>query len=280
MVTGGTAAALPPGVRFLLKPFRPGQLLEAVRSLSRPAPAAVPDGVATAADVPRPRAAPAGPPALRLLETTRQLRACERDELADYLHQGPIQDIAAATLALHRLRAAAQPELAGQVSEIGGLLDRAARSLRQLMDGQWPSLADQGPSLRAEDRLTGALRERTGWLLTAPMTVEVSESPAGLGAAEVPRVVDVAELMLFAMTGGNLPVEASATVAVEYRQVTVGLSIAGPAAGDAGAALTELAAALGARVRTEFSPGCWRAVIDVPRVLSREGLPGARTGAQ
>jgi hypothetical protein len=200
--------------------------------------------------------------------------------LADYLHQGPSQDIAAATLALHRLRAAAQPELAGQVSEIGGLLDRAARSLRQLMDGQWPSLADQGPSLRAEDRLTGALRERTGWLLTAPMTVEVSESPAGLGAAEVPRVVDVAELMLFAMTGGNLPVEASATVAVEYRQVTVGLSIAGPAAGDAGAALTELAAALGARVRTEFSPGCWRAVIDVPRVLSREGLPGARTGAQ
>jgi hypothetical protein len=202
---------------------------------------------------------------MRLLETVRRLRACEREELADYLHQGPIQDIAAATLALHRLGGRAQPELAGQASEIGRLLDEAARSLRRLMDGQWPSLRDQDPFLRPEDWLTGALRERTGWLLAAPMTVDVSEPSAGLGAAEVPRVVDVAELLLFAMTGGNLPAEASATVAVEGRQVTIGLTVAQPAAGGAGAALTELAAALGAGVRTEFFPGHWRAVIGVPR---------------
>src|SRR5207248_2511052 len=125
-------------------------------------------GVATAADVPRPRAAPGGPPAVRLLETLRRLRACERDELADYLHQGAIQDIAAATLALHRLGTEARPELAGRVGEIGQLLDQAAQSLRGLMDGQWPPLRDQGPFLRAEDWLTGALRRRPGRRLAGP----------------------------------------------------------------------------------------------------------------
>jgi CheY-like chemotaxis protein len=296
LITGGAAAALPPGVRFLLKPFRPGELLDAVRALARAWPASGPAvtapgsvssisgtaggvsgsqaprqgavGVAAAAGVPRPRPAwGGGPPASRLLETVRRLRACERDELAEYLHRGPIQDIAAVTLALHRLGAAAPAELAGQVAEMGQLLDEAARSLRLLMDGQWPSLRDQGPLLRPEDWLTGALRERTGWLLASPMTVDLSEPSAGLGAAEVPRVVDVAELMLFAMTGGNLPVEAAATIAVEYRHVTIGLTISQPAAGDAGAAVTELAAALGAGVRTEFFPGHWRAAIDVPRQL-------------
>jgi two-component system response regulator MprA len=297
LITGGTAAALPPGVRFLLKPFHPAELLGAVRSLPQadpatgasagaaariPASAAGVQGtaggtspagaerlrstvVATATEVPRPREAPGGTPAVRLLETIRLLRTCEREELAEYLHQGPIQDIAAATLALHRLEAGARPELAGQVSQTRQLLDEAARSLRRLMDGQWPSLRDRGPFLRPEDWLAGALRERTGWLLAAPMTVDVSEPSAGLGAAEVPRVVDVAELLLFAMTGGNLPAEASATVAVEGRQVTIGLTVAQPAAGGAGAALTELAAALGAGVRTEFFPGHWRAVIGVPR---------------
>src|SRR5205807_6145945 len=51
VITGGTAATLPPGVRFLLKPFRPAELLGAVRSLPQ-APPAASAGSGVAARVP------------------------------------------------------------------------------------------------------------------------------------------------------------------------------------------------------------------------------------
>jgi hypothetical protein len=277
MITGGAAGAIPDGVSLLVKPFHPGELLAAVRALHVPTARTGDHHPAGSQHSGRPPAAVSAPtPAQEpvahrhqgspLLAVTRRLRAQERSELVDVLHDGPIQELTAATLVLHMMRRSAPPDLAGRLADVQQRLDKAGRTLRSLIDGQWPFLKE-------ETRLEDALPERTAWLLTTPLTVSLSQVAAALGPAEVPHVVDLVELLLFAMaTDGPLAL-AEAAIDVAEAQISIELAATPPATDDpaagyqsaAGPALAELAAALGITVQSKLGPQHWQAVITVSR---------------
>jgi ActR/RegA family two-component response regulator len=312
IITGGSLAALPAGVASLAKPFQLTDLLGAVRALhqqpagrERSGPGAASTGQrgtdmsmgggspAAAA----PEADPVafgGPPLWRLLGVTRRLRARERDHLADYLHDGPIQDLAAATLELHLLRRSAAYAQSPELDTVLGRLDATAKALRAVMAGPEPPgsvppgtvPSGTAPSGTAPPEtsspLDRALQRQVAWL-AAPVRVDSGSGCAGLSAAEAAAVVDIAELMLFAMTPGPPPAEAHAEVLAADAEITVRLSVVpGQADGQAGgdraavrAALDGLAAVLSASIGAEFRPGRWRSWTTLPRALSPSQ---ARTG--
>ncbi len=277
VITGGSVDMLPDGVACLAKPFRMGELLEAVRKLHQPDTLTAPDGragIRTDSGAPRPAPGPAGrrqpvadePRTWQLLGVTRQIRERERHELADFLHDGPIQDLTAATLELQMLRRSAS---SGQVAHFGAVqqrLDSAAGSLRWLVDGHWPFL-------RPETQLAAALQQRTAWLLAAPVTVGADELPPGLCAIEVLIIVDVVELMLLGMVPAGLPARARVAVRAGERLIQIELTITSAAEHDhaigdpatAKASLDRLASALRASAHNEFLDQIWRARIDLQR---------------
>lgn len=128
------------------------------------------------------------PPAWDMLDVARRLRARERCELADFLHDGPAQELTAAALELGMLRPRGS-EQAGSFDAVQQRLDAAAGAVRRLLDELWPFP-------RYEASLAAALERRTAWLLATPLTVVGGEQAGGLAADEIPAVVDVIELML------------------------------------------------------------------------------------
>lgn len=294
VITGGSSHTLPASVPHLAKPFLPGQLLAAVRGLGRPEPSPAPpatlardpaakpteDPAAAPAERPAgttPRdhaAAPALPAgeatsAWRLLAITRRRRGREGETLADFLHDGPIQQLAAATLSLHMLRRPAPPSLAEGLDEVIGELNAAARSLRWLIDSHWqPVPGPGGPAT--------ALRQQAAWLLAEPLSLDI-HGAEGLGAAEAGVMVDVAELMLLAAVPAGVSAKARATVVTSDNEIEIKLAVTPPAddpgasgARAAQAALTELACALGTEVHAEFASEEWQARI----VMPRQHIPG------
>jgi len=202
------------------------------------------------------------PRAWQLLGLVRRVRAYERRELVDFLHDGPIQELAALTLEVQMMSRSAPPGAAADLDAMGEQLNAAASALRWLMDGAWPFLADQTP-------LAGALRQRTAWLLTEPVTVDAGGHPAVPGASAVPVIVDVVELMLHAMLPAGQPARAHVAVRAPDRQVQIEVTLT-PAAGDAElpgdpaaarAALDQLARALDASARYTLCAQRWRARI-------------------
>jgi len=127
------------------------------------------------------------------------------------------------------------------------------------------------------------------------VTVDYASEGTGLAAAEAAAVVDVAELMLFAMTPGGPPAEAHADVLAGDAEITVRLTVVpGQAASQAGsqaevspggeraavrAALDGLATVLAASVGAEFRPGRWRSWTTLPRALPPGGA-GAGQGSE
>jgi hypothetical protein len=212
----------------------------------------MPEARATAGEL------PAGP----LLEIVRRLRAAERECLVDVLHDGPVQELAAVTLALHLLRRSAASDVAGQIGALQEQLDKANRMLRRLIDGGWPFL-------REETRLADALTERTAWLLTTPLTVRLLDGK-GREPAEVSGVVDLVELMLFALAAGHPPARAEAVIGVARHRTSIELILT-PQAQDASpgyqaavrSALATLASALGAEIEAEICPERWRAAVTI-----------------
>jgi DNA-binding response OmpR family regulator len=283
VVTGGAAIAVPDGVRILTKPFRGPELLDAVRALGTAKPngrygTQGPDNgngarvAAAPGSADRPIAGDGGdtdsaatqavPPPLALLEAMRRLRAAERAALLDYLHEAPIQEIAAATLALHMIRGAPPAALTERLDALHERLDEAARSLRRVIDAPFPG--GQVPLARA-------LQGRTAWLLTTPLAVHLAVPPSPHGTVLAPAVVDVTELVLFTMAGGHPPSEAAAAINISERSVTIDVSVAwaGGAClpadpGRVRSALAGLAATLGASARPELHGRRWRAVFDLP----------------
>ena len=150
--------------------------------------------------------------ACRLLDVTRRLRACEREYLAGRLHDGPIQDLAAAALELSAARTgpAAGDELAVPVN----LVESAGRSLRALLDELW---------LAPQHGLAAALTRRTGWLLAAPLCVDADQ--AGLMAAEIPVVADVVELILLGAVSAEAPARAMVAVRTGQELIVLELNI-------------------------------------------------------
>ena len=294
VITGGSSHTLPAGVPHLAKPFLPGELLAAVRGLGRPGPsqtppATLPRGPAAkptedpataraerpAGTTPRDHAATPAPPAgeaisvWRLLAITRRRRGREGEALADFLHDGPIQQLAAATLALHMLRGPAPPSLAEGLDEVLRELNAAARSLRWLIDSHWQPVSGPGGPV-------AALRQRAAWLLAEPLALDI-HGAEGLGAAEVGVMVDVVELMLIAAVPAGVPAKARATVVTSDSEIEIKLAVTPPAddpgasdAAPAQAALSELACALGADVHAEFASEEWQARI----VMPRQHIPG------
>ena len=303
VITGGTGDSLPDDVAFLAKPFQLDQLIDAVRALHQgdTGPAAHrPAGdrrtgdrragdrragdrrtgdrrtgtvagsrARSAAGRPGGGQAAGEPQAWQLLRLTRQLRARERHELIDFLHDGPIQALTAVTLELQTMSRSGAPARFEMVIK---QLQVAAGALRWLVDGPWQSV-------QPETQLAPSLQERSAWLLATPLTVDSDQRAADLGAAEVPVIADVVELMLLGMVTASPPAQTHVAVRADEQFIEIELTLV-PAAGDdqaigdpaaAQAALDRLAAALGARGDASFSAPHWRTRI----VLHRQPACGA-----
>jgi DNA-binding response OmpR family regulator len=262
IITGGALDKVPVGIASLAKPFDLDDLLDAVRALAQaggtaPGPAARPAGAGSRLSA---AVLPAGPAVIgsqagQLLRIIRRLRERERRELADLLHDGPIQELAAASLQLQLIHRSAAPP---SVDAVQQQVDTASGALRWLVDEPWPVPA-------AGTGLAEAVRRRTAWLLAAPATVESEVCPAGLGAAEEPLIADLVELLLLATEAAAPAARAHVVVRADHEMIEIDLALmpapADHAVGDsatAQAALDETAAALGADMDTELSGRPWR----------------------
>jgi len=271
VITGGETRPGPDGPRFLAKPFQPAELLAAVRALpgqaadpgtspavsstlspargrargrsARPAPVAGADPVAADGVSPAVSAVSGTPPGAngmpraasgtqvrQLLAITRQLRARERHELIDYLHDGPMQELTAATLEAQLMRSSVPGSAATRFDAVLAQLDAAARALRWLVDGDLPLS-------QPELELSSALRQRTTWLLDAPVMLRSADAGASLSPADVPAIVDVAELMLLRMLPAGQAAQACIAVRAKHRLIQLELTVmptapAGRPAGD------------------------------------------------
>jgi len=266
VITGGAVDHLPGGVASLAKPFRIGDLLDAVRALPRPDSPAEPGGrtgLPSGQDIqPAPAAPPrrsssdAGPQVGELLRTMRRLRAREHRELADYLHDGAIQELTAASLELQLIRrsASCSPGLESVQQQI----DAASWALRSLVDGVWPSpLAEATP--------TEVIRAQTAWLLAEPAVVTADMRPAATAEIEARLVADLAELLLLATEAAGPTALARLTVRADQGRIQIDLALASVrddrAVGDPAAArpaLAQLASALGADIQADYSGPQWR----------------------
>jgi DNA-binding response OmpR family regulator len=261
VITGGAVDGLPDGVAYLTKPFQLEDLLAAVRRLLKPGMAAAPrlrvvapdapDSQPSAARLPtaaQPSAAPQLGPLLRIV---RRLRARERRDLADYLHDGPIQELTAASLELQLMqRSAPSSSHAGPLQQV----DAASQALRCLVDLPWPA----GPG---EAELTEAIRQRTTWLLAAPATVEIG---AELDPGQALLIADLAELTLLATAeaapGARAHIAARADEQVIQIDVNLVPALDDQTIGDpflAEAELNGTAAALGVIMSSELSDQQW-----------------------
>jgi DNA-binding response OmpR family regulator len=292
VITGGTADTLPGDVAFLAKPFQLNELVDAVRALHQGDAAAAADRHAGIVPDPGARPAAAAPPggnrragephAWELLRLTRRLRARERHELIDFLHDGPIQELTAVTLELQMMSRSAQP--APRFETVIKQLNAAASSLRWLVDRPWQSV-------QPEVRLAPSLQERCAWLLAVPLTVDSDTKAADLGVAEIPVVADVVELLLLGMVTASPPAQAHVGVRADERVIEIELTLISAAGDDqaigdpvaAQSALDGLASALGAAAHASLHGRHWQARIVLDRqpasVLEAAARP-ARPGGQ
>jgi hypothetical protein len=214
-----------------------------------------------------------------LLDIVRRLRARERSHLADLLHDGPIQDLAAVPLELAEARRATGTSPGDELAVVAQQVDTAGRSLRGLQEELWPFP-------RPASGLAGTLNRRTAWLLAAPLGVDVGEGATGLGEAEIQVVADIIELILV----GLVSTEARALVAVRadehliFLQVNVTLTFvgdpesSGPAT--AKASLRRLAAAIQAGIDVDLYGRRLRIRTEIPRRQHhRSGLGAAAASA-
>ena len=231
--------------------------------------------------------ADAGPAGSHLLDILRRLRARERGYLVGLLHDGPIQELAAAPLELAEARralGASQFDALGravtdELDLVAQQVDSAGRSLRGLQDELWPF---PPPS----SGLDAALRLRTGWLLDTPLAVDAGAGAAGLSEAEIQVVADVVELILAGLVPPEAPAPAHALAAVRADQDLIFLemtmtppSAADPSAADPSAAdpasadpasgarasLSSLAAVVQAGADIGLRGRRWRVRMEIPR---------------
>ena len=292
LITGGKPDLVPAGVVCLTKPFRPDELITAVGALHPADSAARPEGPRSSQPPGRqppgaqPRGAqPPGAPGGRravwpLLGLIQRLRAGERAAIADFIHDGPIQDLTAALLSVQALTREPPGGLAPQVAELGHHLDAAAGSVRQIAD-------DSALPAPVEAGLCGLVQRRTAWLPFSPVTAEFQGTSAAPGTevpgTEVPVIAEILELALFALAdlappgGADVLVHAGETV-LEILLTLTPADMLPEGAGDAAAArvsLAELAQALGGTARASFGAFPWRACIRLPSRPAAGGLcPG------
>lgn len=281
LVTGGLTDRAPTGVACLSKPFQPADLLSAVdatRSATGRGRSANGDGMGRPAG--RGADAAAGRPAAQpaageLLASVHRLRTAERAAVADFLHDGPVQDLTAAMLSLEILGRLVPGDAQPYLDQIRRHVTAATQPIRRLMD-------QARPDAQAGSSLDGQVRRRTGWLPFTPVTVRELAAPAGPGP-DPAAVTDVVELALHVLAGSAPPARADielqpAEQAVEIRLTITPLDGAtvraeAAAAAAAGAELARLAAALGGTAQARLGAFPWWIRIKLPRET-----PGAGTG--
>jgi len=295
LITGGSPGVVPGGVVCLTKPFRADALIAAVGALRPADSAGHPDAATTGLGAPAatavngapqgrgPEGAPAALPAVwQLLGIVRRLRAGERAAVADFMHDGPLQDLTAALLNLEALPMLPPGDLAPHVAELRHHLEAAAGSVRQLVD-------DGILSIQAEADLCGTVRRRTAWLPFSPVTAQFQRTSAA-SRTEAPVIAEILELALFALADLAPPSRADILVQAGDEMLEILLTLTPvegipEGAGDAAAAhvsLAALAQALGGTARGRFGAFPWRARILLPREISappwgpagRERSPG------
>ena len=124
-----------------------------------------------------------------LLDMVRRLRARERGHLASLLHDGPIQELAALALELGEIRRATAAPPGSEPADLAQQVHAAGRTLCRLQDELWPFP-------RPGSGLVETLRQRTGWLLAAPLAVALGQGAAELSGSDGQLVADVTELIL------------------------------------------------------------------------------------
>jgi hypothetical protein len=201
----------------------------------------------------------------RLLDIMRQLRARERRYLAGLLHDGPVQELAAAVLELGLARRATGTSQHDELGVIIQQVDAAGRSLRNLQDELWPFP-------RSDSGLVTALQRRTAWLLGTPLAVHVGEGAAGLPAAQITVVADVVELILAGLAGGEAPTGTFAAVRADQDLIFLDLGMVSATDGDqafggpaATAVIHELAAAIQARADVSLHDRHLRILMEMHR---------------
>jgi DNA-binding response OmpR family regulator len=182
LLMSGGIAHVPAGVSALAKPFLPDELLGAVRALCGSEPAAAasarPEDGSTAPE----------PPSLPAL-----LRERERAAVADALHDGPVQGLAAAVLGLHLIREQLPATQTQLLDSVARQIGEAATSLRGLM----ARLSPPWPGEPAGE----IIRNQTAWLLAAPPVVEIHPPGSGMSHKTARLAADIAELALFLASG-------------------------------------------------------------------------------
>lgn len=273
LVTGGLTDRAPAGVACLSKPFQPADLLSAVdamRSATGPGRSAKQGRTGNVAGRgPDPAAGhpPAQPAARQLLASVRGLRAAERAAVADYLHDGPVQELTAATLSMEMLSRLVPDDARPYLDQIRRHVTAATQPIRRLMD-------QAGLAVQAGSGLDGQVRHRTGWLPFAPVTVR--ELGSGAGSGPDPAVLtDIVELALHALAGSAPPARADIEVQPGEQAVGILLTIT-PLDGTTGrgqaaaaeAALARLAAALGGTAEARLGAFPWRVRIGLPAAVA------------
>jgi CheY-like chemotaxis protein len=272
IMTGGPTDILPAGVTLLAKPFQLSDLLDAVvkvqRTVAAPGLGAAEQGAAghDRPEAARPAALSAGPPppprVPGLLRLIRLLRVQERRELAEYLHDGPIQGLTAASLELQLMRrsAAADPALGVVQAQV----DAGSAALRWLVDGPWPVGGAEGPA-------ADVIRQRTAWLLAGPPEVTADSPESGPDQADPELIADVVELTLLAIRPSAPAAQTAIAVSAGRPVPQVALTLT-PGRSDrevgdwcmAQFALAGLASALGVMLSADFREQQWQVRLSIP----------------
>jgi hypothetical protein len=204
------------------------------------------------------------PPGRKLLGMYRDLRARERLAVADYLHDGPVQDLTGAVFELQMLRRTMPPEQAQALDALQPTLGAAIRSLRRLMD--------EPPAPAAGEELTSLLSERASWLLGEPVTVDHRQT-GDLDRAETAVITETVALMLSGLVPAGSPARAHITVCPAPHVLRIELALTIAAGDERGSRepaaardwLSGLAVAIGATVTAGFQAERWLVTLSLPR---------------
>jgi hypothetical protein len=244
-------------------------------SIRFPAPRAVAEDVT--GDVTGDGAVEGTAPPHLLLGMVRRLRARERGYLAGLLHDGPIQELAAAPLELAEARRATGTAQRDELGAVAQQVDAASRSLRGVQDELWPFP-------RPSCGLAASLQQRTGWLLDTPLAVDAGAGAAGLAEADIQVVADIVELILAGLASTEASVPARTLAAVQADQYLIFLQLNMTVAPDgdlasggaaARASLRSLAAAVQARADLDLHGRRLRIRMEIPRWPHQSGLSAA-----
>jgi CheY-like chemotaxis protein len=278
VLSGGMVDDLAPEVSTLAKPFRVEALLDAVRTVAGWQPGvqeqSVPRELTWASAVQEQTGGPLQ--ARDLLTLAGTLRERERQHLADYLHDVPMQELTSVLLGMGMLRRNLLGDAAEKITDLEARLSRTMQSLRSEL-GAWRAHVQSMSSLDA------ALRQRISGLLARTVVVDVEGDLPALGPDDILGAVAFVELMLLSMDARNPVPDALITLRGLPAAVEISLAAAGaPVTGAGGAVamrtrLHRLASAFGADLDWDREAQCWRSTLRVR--LTSPAAPGSASGA-